>query len=150
MVVDSARAHRSKLRKIRARIKERADGTWHPIEVFMSWAHASRDDTVAALERKRKDGLVARAMKVERRENGNLLEYRAYPEYVMVSAHELTDKLAPLVKELIAEGRKKQEGISPAIVLVAARTLQKHLDGWAERSIAKGRSNRRGTNSSSE
>lgn len=47
-----------------------------------------------------------------------------------IGANEVAEKLLPIAKKLMAEGRKNQFNISNRTLLTLASEMQDHLDRW--------------------
>jgi len=109
-----------------AQIKEHfADGKWYPLS-----------EIVAALpdypEEKIKFALthLGPNAKLEQRQQGRETAYRIFLKDAAVSVKEITEKLTPIIKELLVEGRKNMATMSPATVASLASRLRNLLDGW--------------------
>jgi hypothetical protein len=60
------------------------------------------------------------------------IHYRIFKQDKTVSVDELTEKLAPIIDGLIAEGKKNMATMVPATVAMFAAKLKRLLDEWAE------------------
>jgi hypothetical protein len=69
--------------------------------------------------------------KAERKKVGDQIYYRIFKQDKKVSVEELIEKLAPIIKELKAEGKKNMATMSPATVAHLAGKLSNLLDEWA-------------------
>jgi hypothetical protein len=70
--------------------------------------------------------------KVETKRVGKETHYRIFKQDKTVSIDELTEKLAPIIDGLIAEGKKNMATMVPATVAMLAAKLKRLLDEWAE------------------
>ena len=70
--------------------------------------------------------------RAERKRVGTETHYRIFKQDKTVSVDELTQKLAPIIEALDAEGRKTAVTTIPAEVRCLAARLKKLLDDWAE------------------
>ena len=70
--------------------------------------------------------------RAERKRVGTETHYRIFKQDKTVSVDELTEKLAPIIEALDAEGRKTAVTTIPAEVRCLAARLKKLLDDWAE------------------
>jgi len=70
--------------------------------------------------------------KCERKQVGKGFHYRIFKADKTVRSTELTEKLTPIIKKLLVEGKKNAATASPAAVLFLAGTLQQLLDEWTE------------------
>jgi transcriptional regulator with XRE-family HTH domain len=70
--------------------------------------------------------------KAEFKKVGKEKHYRFFKQDKTVSLDELTEKLAPLIQRLEAEGKKSAVTTIPAEVRMIAALLQRLLDEWAE------------------
>jgi hypothetical protein len=73
----------------------------------------------------------AHGAKAERKKVGNEIHYRIFKQEKTISSDELIEKLAPIIKELKAEGKKNMATMSPASVAHIAGKLSNLLDEWA-------------------
>ena len=69
--------------------------------------------------------------KAERKKIGNQIHYRIFKKNKTISLDELIEKLAPIIKELKAEGKKNMATMSPATVAHLAGKISNLLDEWA-------------------
>jgi hypothetical protein len=111
-------------------IKERfADGKWHRPSLIAERIRADEAhvlDTINGMSKNRTYGC-----KVERKRVGTHTEFRIFKEDKTISLDELIEKLAPIIKELKAEGKKNMATMSPATVAHLAGKLSNLLDEWA-------------------
>jgi hypothetical protein len=111
-------------------IKERfADGKWHRPSLIADSIRADEAhvlDTINGMSKNRTYGC-----RVERKRVGTNTEFRIFKEDKTVSLDELIEKLAPIIKELKAEGKKNMATMSPATVAHLAGKLSNLLDEWA-------------------
>jgi len=111
-------------------IKERfADGKWHRPSVIAEKIGADEAHVLDTINRMSKNG--AYGCKVERKCVGTHTEFRIFKKDKTVSFDELIEKLAPIIKELKAEGKKNMATMSPATVAHLAGKLSNLLDEWA-------------------
>jgi hypothetical protein len=110
-------------------IAEFCDGKWHPLPVIAKFLCAPEDEVMRSLAGMVKDGRGGAA--TERKIVGVVKHYRFFRHSKMISSAELTEKLAPIIKELKAEGRKNMATMSPATVAHLAGKLSNLLDEWA-------------------
>ena len=69
--------------------------------------------------------------KAGRKKVGNEIHYRIFKQEKTISSDELIEKLAPIIKELKAEGKKNMATMSPASVAHLTGKLSNLLDEWA-------------------
>jgi hypothetical protein len=106
-----------------------ADGKWHPLDGIAEKLGATQEDSRATLEVMRTRG--AYHSKVETKKVGLRPHYRIFKQDRMVSVQELTEKLGPMVKDLIAEGKKNMATMSPPTVAHLAALIKQQLDQWS-------------------
>jgi hypothetical protein len=111
-------------------IKERfADGKWHRSSAIAEKIGADEKHVLDTISGMSKNGYYG--CKVERKRVGAKTEFRIFKKEKTVSLDELTEKLAPIIKELKAEGKKNMATMSPATVAHLAGKLSNLLDEWA-------------------
>jgi hypothetical protein len=117
--------------KIGKDIKEHfADGKWHRPETIATHLDAELEhvvDTLDAMHLRETFGV-----KTDKKKVGTHFEYRIFPLERTISSVELITKLAPIIQDLKAEGRKNMATMSPVTVGHLAGMLQKLLDAWTE------------------
>ena len=112
-------------------IKERfADGKWHPLDTIVEGVGADEAHVLDTINGMSKNGHFG--CKVERKRVGTHTEFRIFKTDKTISLDELIEKLAPLIKELKAEGKKNMATMSPATVAHLAGKLSNLLDEWAQ------------------
>jgi hypothetical protein len=120
--------HRPTIGKV---LKEQfADGKWHRLSNIARKIDCDEHRVRRALNRMCKNR--SHGCKVEKKKVGQDFEYRIFRLNKVVSSSELTEKLAPIIEGLRAEGKKNMVTMSPQTVAVLAHRLQKLLDEWAE------------------
>lgn len=107
-----------------------ADHKWHSLPVIAKYLEADSDEAERSLAGMVKDG--RGNAKTEIKTVGTVKHYRFFRNARMVSSTELIEKLAPIARDLEAEGRKNQVTMSVAKVAVLAAHLNKLLREWAE------------------
>jgi hypothetical protein len=118
-------------RGVGSKIREQfADGKWHPIEKVTKEIGA--EGNIGAVLRHLTQHPVAYGMRTERKQVGTSFHYRFFKQEKTVSVDELKEKLTPIIKELMIQGRANMATISPAGVLANAGRLQKLLDEWMD------------------
>jgi hypothetical protein len=111
-------------------IKEKfADGKWHPLDTIVEGVGADKKHVLDTINGMSKNGNYG--CKVERKRVGANTEFRIFKEEKTISLDELIEKLAPIIKELKAEGKKNMATMSPATVAHLAGKLSNLLDEWA-------------------
>lgn len=105
-----------------------SDGKWHAPDVIAKRIDQSKDDVEKTLAASVSRG--TKRYKVERRRHGPGWQYRIFPTEKTVSSVELTEKLAPLIAELKAEGRKNMATIAISRIAKIAAELQEFVDDW--------------------
>jgi hypothetical protein len=101
------------------------DGKWHELEAIVTKIDVASEEIEQAMASMHE-------CKWEKKKYGTSWKYRIFPQDKTVSLIELTEKLAPIVKELKVEGKKSMAAASPACVAILASRLQKLLDEWTE------------------
>jgi hypothetical protein len=110
-------------------IKEKfGDGKWHPLETIADAIEAPEAKAHTSLNLMCQRGTYG--VKAERKRVGASFHYRIFPQDKTVSVKELKEKLAPIIKELMLQGRANMATVSPPTVLYNAGKLQKLLDEW--------------------
>jgi hypothetical protein len=111
-------------------IKERfGDGKWHALNSIVEGVGADEKHILDSINGMSKNGYFG--CKVERKRVGTNTEFRIFKKENTISLDELTEKLAPIIKELKAEGKKNMATMSPATVAHLAGKLSNLLDEWA-------------------
>jgi hypothetical protein len=111
-------------------IKERfADGQWHSLNAIVKATGANETHVLDTINGMSKNGTYG--CKVERKRIGQQIEFRIFKKDKTISVDELTEKLAPIIKELKVEGKKNMATMSPATVAHLAGKLSILLDEWA-------------------
>jgi hypothetical protein len=105
-----------------------ADGKWHAFETIAASIEGPQEIVRASLNQMYKTG--SYGVKAERKLVGTEMHYRIFPQDKTVSVKELKEKLAPIIKELMLQGRANMATVSPPTVLYNAGKLQKLLDEW--------------------
>jgi hypothetical protein len=106
-----------------------ADGKWHRPGQIAEKIGADEAHVVDTINRMSKNGTFG--CKVERKRVGANTEFRIFKKEKTISFDELIEKLAPIIKELKAEGKKNMATMSPATVSHLAGKLSNLLDEWA-------------------
>jgi hypothetical protein len=114
----------------KALVKRYGDGKWHSVPV-MARALDTDEDHVAATLDTMKALRGTYGARSEKKTVGTELQYRLFKMNKTISSSELTEKLAPIVKDLEEQGRKNQVTMSVTQVAVLANRLRKLLDEWA-------------------
>ena len=115
---------------IRKPIKERfANGKWYPLDTIVEAINGDKKHVLDTINGMSKNGHFG--CKVERKRVGTHTEFRIFKTDKTISLDELIEKLAPLIKELKAEGKKNMATMSPATVAHLAGKLSNLLDEWA-------------------
>jgi hypothetical protein len=111
-------------------IKKLGDGRWHSPSRIAEVGNIQGHEVTGAMDAIRK--LSVHRAHVETKRVGKELHYRIFKQDKTVSVDELTEKLAPLIQRLEAEGKKSAVTTIPAEVRMIAALLQRLLDEWAE------------------
>ena len=106
-----------------------SNGKWYPLESIVEGVGADEQHVLDTINGMSKNGYFG--CRVERKRVGADTEFRIFKKDKTVSLDELTEKLAPLIKELKAEGKKNMATMSPATVAHLAGKLSNLLDEWA-------------------
>ena len=106
-----------------------ADGKWHRPSVIAEKIGADEAHVLDTIKGMSNNGTYG--CKVERKRVGQQIEFRIFKTDKTVSLDELIEKLAPIIKELKAEGKKNMATMSPATVSHLAGKLSNLLDEWA-------------------
>ena len=115
---------------IRSLIKDQfADGKWHSLDKIAEGLRADKNHVIDTINGMSKTGNFC--CKVERKRVGVNTEFRIFKKEKTISLDELTEKLAPIIKELKAEGKKTMATMSPATVAHLAGKLSNLLGEWA-------------------
>jgi hypothetical protein len=127
---EHAKLPRARRPSIGESIKEHfADGKWHPLDTIVEGLGADKKHVLDTINGMSKNGYFG--CKVERKRVGTYTEFRIFKEDKTISLDELIEKLAPIIKELKAEGKKNMATMSPATVAHLAGKLSNLLDEWA-------------------
>jgi hypothetical protein len=119
-------------RKLFAEMKRvAADGEWHDPATIAKLIGANADDVEKMFLRIRRDGTKPR-IACESKQVGTKFHYRIFNTEKMVSVSELTEKLGPLVKGVVAEGKKNVATVSFGHLQHLGALLQRHLDDWSK------------------
>jgi hypothetical protein len=107
-----------------------ADGDWHRLSNIAHKIDRDEDHVRRTL-----DGMVKKqnnGCKAEKKKIGQHFEYRIFSLDKTISSTELTEKLAPILKGLEAEGKKNMATMSPGTVAYLAGQLRRLLEEWTE------------------
>jgi hypothetical protein len=107
-----------------------ADGKWHKFETIVAKIGVPEPEVRAVVDLMQLRGTYG--VTCERRKVGQHFEYRIFPKEKSISSIELVEKLAPIIKELKAQGRTNMATVSISTVATCAGRLQNLLDEWAE------------------
>jgi len=110
-------------------LKSFANGKWHPLEAIAEGVGADKKHVLDTINGMSKNGYFG--CKVERKRVGANAEFRIFRKEKTISLDELIEKLAPIIKELKAEGKKNMATMAPATVAHLAGKLSNLLDEWA-------------------
>ena len=105
-----------------------SNGKWHNTDAIANRIGRERDEVERTLAGAASRG--HRRYRIERRRRGRDFQYCIYPMEKVVSTVELTEKLAPLITQLKAEGRKNMATIAIAKIADIAAEMQMMLDEW--------------------
>jgi hypothetical protein len=111
-------------------IEKFADGKWHALETIATDIGEEVDHVASTLDTMKK--LNTYGCTCEIRQYGTSTQHRIFPHEKPIGRKELIEKLAPIIKELRAQGRCNMSTMSPASVAILASRLQKQLDEWTE------------------
>ena len=116
-----------------AQIKEKfADGKWHILTAMAAEIEVEATNILDVIERMKWKGGYS-GCKAETRKYGTTHQCRIFCQgHKTISAPELIEKLAPIIKELKYQGKCNMATMSPPSVAVLAGRLQKLLDEWTE------------------
>ena len=116
-----------------AQIKEKfADGKWHILTAMAAEIEVEATNILDVIERMKWKGGYS-GCKAETRKYGTTHQCRIFrQDHKTISAPELIEKLAPIIKELKYQGKCNMATMSPPSVAVLAGRLQKLLDEWTE------------------
>jgi hypothetical protein len=106
-----------------------ADGKWYPLDTIVEAIRADKEHVLATIKGMSSNGHFG--CKVERKRVGANTEFRIFKKEKTIGFDELIEKLAPIIKELKAEGKKNMATMSPATVSHLAGKLSNLLDEWA-------------------
>lgn len=112
-------------------VEKFGDGKWHLQSDIAEEIGADEEQVVSTLKEACDRANVSDIV-CEKKKVGQELSFRIFKKEKMVSAIELAEKLTPIVKELIAEGKKNMATMSPATVAHLAGLLRSLLDEWTE------------------
>jgi len=108
------------------------DGKWHSPDQMAARLDVEVDLVEATLTTMRERPGGTYGAKAERKRVGKGFHYRIFKADKTVNSTELTEKLAPIIKKLLVEGKKNAATASPGSVLILAGNLQQLLDEWTE------------------
>jgi len=112
-------------------IRERySDGKWHPAETIARHVDKPLEHVSQLLSEKAKSHF--KTYKVEARGKGVSEQYRIVPTEKHIGSFELEQKLAPLIDELKAEGRKNPATIAITRIAKIAAELQQFVTEWTQ------------------
>jgi transcriptional regulator with XRE-family HTH domain len=111
-------------------IDEYGDGEWHLLATVVDFLGEDEKVCAAALEKVAKNKTFQ--CKVERKPYGASFKFVIYRQHDAVGIPELVQKLGPIIKELVEEGKKGPARISGQQVTALAVRLQHLLDEWRE------------------
>ena len=128
---EHAKLPRARRPSIGKSIKEHfADGNWYWPSLIAERIGADEAHVLDTINGMSKNGYFG--CRVERKRVGTHTEFRIFKEDKTISLDELIEKLAPIIKELKAEGKKNMATMSPATVAHLAGKLSNLLDEWAQ------------------
>jgi hypothetical protein len=110
-------------------IKQFGDGKWHATEKMAKCLDVPSDFVESTLRTMRSLGTYG--VRSEQKRVGSSFHHRIFKSEKKISSVELVEKLAPIIKELKAEGKKNMATMSPATVAHLAGRLSNLLDEWA-------------------
>jgi hypothetical protein len=116
-------------RKIREQF---ADGKWHSHEEIIEGIGGDAEGIKRVLQHIATHD-ISYGMHSERKQVGSSFHERFFKQEKAVSIDELAEKLKPIIKELMIQGRANMATISPAGVLYNAGKLKKLLQEWIGR-----------------
>lgn len=108
------------------------DGKWRSAATIAEQVGSTEPEVTYTLEVMRRQGAGHIKYKIERKRVGREFQYRLFSKEKTVSSAELAEKLSPIIKELIVEGRKNAATAAPRAVFILAHRIQKLLDEWSE------------------
>jgi hypothetical protein len=111
-------------------VAEFGDTKWHSLPIIAKHLDASEDEIEPSLLAMKKHGWGGAS--TEMKTVGTIKYFRFFKNARMVSSTELTEKLAPIIEGLEAEGKKSMATMAPAAVAILANKLRKLLVEWAE------------------
>jgi hypothetical protein len=111
-------------------VEKFADSKWHSLSVIAKHLDAPEEEVERSLATMVKDG--RGNAKTETKKVGTVKHYKFYRNERMISSHELTDKLSPILDGLEAEGKKSMATMSPTAVAILAHKLRQLLKDWVE------------------
>jgi hypothetical protein len=103
-----------------------ADGKWHPLADLATAFDEDPKVVTGALEKLGKGS----KCKLETKAVGNSFKFRLFKQERPIAVEEIAEKLGPIVKDLLTEGKKGPARINGMAVTVLANRLQKLLDEW--------------------
>ena len=109
------------------------DGEWHALRTIAA-AVADGDEDHVAATMANIIGLGSFGATAERRHYGTSYQFRIFRTagHKAIGVEELRTKLGPLIKGLIAEGKKNMATMSPGTVARFAGLLERQLDAWTK------------------
>jgi hypothetical protein len=107
-----------------------SDGKWHSFEAIVIATRAPAKNVWSTLDLMRRWGTYK--TKCERKKVGKEYQFRLSSRDKQISAHELIEKLTPILKELEVQGRANAATMSPPTVRIMTAKIQKLLEEWAE------------------
>jgi hypothetical protein len=102
------------------------DGKWHLLADLATAFDEDPKVATAALEKLGKGS----KHKLETKAVGNSFKFRLFKQERPIAVQEIAEKLGPIVKDLLTEGKKGPARINGMAVTVLANRLQKLLDEW--------------------
>jgi transcriptional regulator with XRE-family HTH domain len=108
------------------------DGKYHDVQaIHDAFPDETPERIDGVLDRMQRLGTFG--VKCEERKHGRAMQVRIFPRANRaINVSEIKEKLAPLIKGLVEEGRKSTVTMSPGTVARLAALLQRHLDEWSE------------------
>jgi hypothetical protein len=109
------------------------DGEWHGLSTIAR-AIADGDEDHVAMTMQNMMSFGTFGAKAERRRYGTSFQYQIFRTAgrKTVSVDEIRTKLGPLIKALIAEGKKNMATMSPGTVAMLAVRLERQIDDWTK------------------
>lgn len=111
-------------------VEKFGDTKWHSLPVIAKFLESDEEEVERSLAGMVKDGRGNATTETKR--VGTVKHYRFFRNERMISSVELTDKLAPILDGLEAEGKKNLATMSPHAVAILAHKLRQLLKAWTE------------------